>query len=95
MQGAAAALVDSRTRRIVPGGECLCGEPPHLEQADQLRELRLHSERFLSSWPRTSKQSRTAEFQLVDVCVHDKHVCRRRRGKECERLGGSTVTLWL
>ena len=31
---AAAALVDSRTRRIVPGGECLCGEPPHLEQAD-------------------------------------------------------------
>ena len=34
MQGAAAALMDSRTRRIVPEGECLCGEPPHLERVD-------------------------------------------------------------
>ena len=35
-QGAAAALVDSRTRGIVPGGECLCGEPPHFRRACQL-----------------------------------------------------------
>ena len=46
-----------------------------------------------SSWPRISKQLRTAEFQLVDERVHDKHVCRKRRRKECERLGVSTVSL--
>ena len=31
-------------------------------------------------------------FSSVDERVHDKHVCRRRRGKECERLGVSTVS---
>ena len=57
LQGAAAALVDSRTRRIMPGGECLCGEPPHLERVDQLSELRLHSERFsqVGRVPRSSR----------------------------------------
>ena len=80
MQGAAAALVDSRTRRIVPGGECLCGEPPHLEQADQLRELRLHSTRILSRWPRTSKQSRTAEFQFSGrACARQTRLSQEKR----------------
>ena len=92
MQGAAAALVDSRTRRIMPGGECLCGDPPYLEQVDQLSAFALRKNSLkLAAYP--LKQSRTTEFQLVDERVHDKHVCRRRRGKESERLGVSTVSL--
>ena len=56
MQSVAAALVDSRTRRIVPGGECLCGEPSHLSQAYQLDGAALYS-RFPSSGrvPRSSR----------------------------------------
>ena len=90
-QGAAAALVDSRTRRIVPGGECLCGEPPHFTRACQL-DGAAFALRISLKWPHaTSKRSRTAV--LVDERVRDKRVCRRRRGKECERLSGSTVSL--
>ena len=93
MQGAAAALVDSRTRRIVPGGECLCGEPPHLERVHQLRELRFHSTRILSRWPRTSKQSRTAVFQFSGRACARQTRLSQEKGKGCERLGGSTVSL--
>ena len=86
MQGAAAALVDSRTRRILPGGECLCGEPPHLERVDQLRELRLHSERFsqVGRVPRSSR-GRLSFSQWTSVCTTNTFVAGE---------GGRSVRDW-
>ena len=66
-QDAAAAL--SRTRTIVPGGECLCGEPPHLEQADQLRELRLHTSPQASNQLNTDYPNKKSHYNYIIMCI--------------------------
>ena len=92
MQGAAEALVDSRTRRIVPGGEwrttalgagrragqsCVCTSDTPLKVAAYLEGV----------------EDGLCSCVCVSDDLRDKHVCRRRRGKECERLGVSTSFL--
>ena len=74
------------THRIVPGGEQRTTGSRRSERA----ELRTSFEEALS---REAAISNVGDGYFVDEHVHDKHVCHRRRGKECERLGVSTVSL--
>ena len=78
MQSAAVALVDSRTRRIVPG-ESLCGEPPHLRQAYQLDEAAFVLNKISLECPRTRKQSGTAVFQFIgQAYVRQTHLSQEK-----------------
>jgi len=63
------------------------GEPP--ERACELGGA-AHKLRALS---REAAISSVGDGYLVDERVRDKHVCRRRRRMECERLGVSSVSL--
>jgi len=66
------------------------GEPPEADGAS-MRAGRSCAQ--ASSTLKGSSHIECRRWLLVDERVRDKHVCRRRRRMECERLGVSTVSL--
>jgi len=87
-RGEGQARANSQHRIVPEGGRRTTGSGR--SKRASWAELRTSFEEALS---REAAISRVEDGYFVDERVRDTHVCRRRRRKECERLGVSTVSL--